>query len=203
MIFPFHSLTKKKFQALTDPHIQLLYNMALRYCGNSYDAEDILQESMYIAYKNRKQLKDEGKCKAWLLTILRRQYLKEIRQNASRPTAVEDISSIPQIEAHISSDHCLALEKKEAAERVRHYLAELPENYQTPTLLYYMDDMSYMEIAHALDMPMGTVMSRLSRARQLLKKKLLQPQKVHSEKNIITLYPQNTSRRHAHTRKRS
>ncbi|HIP63795.1 MAG TPA: RNA polymerase sigma factor [Deltaproteobacteria bacterium] len=195
MIFSFQKRSKKQFQQLTDPYIQLMYNMALRYCGNSFDAEDILQEAMYIAFKNRHQLKDETKCKAWLLTILRRLYLKEIRQNTNRPITVEDISCLPLMEAQVVNDHTLTFEKKEKAVIVRRCLSELPENYQTPTLLYFMDDMSYQEIAETLDMPIGTVMSRLSRAKQLLKKKLLQQSAQSRSGHIVSLYPQSHLRK--------
>ncbi len=201
MIFPFRKRSKKRFQQLTDPHIQLMYNMALRYCGNTFDAEDILQEAMYIAFKNHHQLKDETKCKAWLLTILRRVYLNEIRQNTSRPVAVEDISHIPLMESHIASDHSLTFEKEETAAIVRGCLSELPENYQTPTLLYFMDDMSYQEIAESLDMPIGTVMSRLSRAKQLLKKKLLRQAGKSKPGVIVSLYPPPHSRQEAQNRR--
>ncbi len=203
MIFSFQKCSKKQFQQLTDPHIQLMYNMALRYCGNSFDAEDILQEAMYIAFKNRHQLKDETKCKAWLLTILRRLYLKEIRQNTNRPITVEDISSLPLMETQIANDHTLTFEKKEKAVIVRRCLSELPENYQTPTLLYFMDDMSYQEIAETLDMPIGTVMSRLSRAKQLLKKKLLQQSAQSTSGHIVSLYPQSRLRKENKNRRLS
>ena len=114
MTFSFRKRIKKQFQQLTDPHIQLVYNMALRYCGNSFDTKDILQEAMYIAFKNYHQLTDETKCKAWLLTILRRVYLKEIRQNKTRPMVVEDISCLPLMEHQIASDHSLKFEKEAA-----------------------------------------------------------------------------------------
>ncbi len=184
MIFDFRQRSKKHFQELTNPHIQLLYNMALRYCGNTFDAEDILQETMFIAFKNWRQLKDETKCKAWLLTILRRNFLKEVRQNISQSLSSEDISCLQLMERHITSDHSLTMETQERAEAVRKCLADLPENYQTPTLLYYMDDMTYQDIADTLAMPIGTVMSRLSRAKQMLKKKLLQ-QAMQKESGVI------------------
>jgi RNA polymerase sigma-70 factor (ECF subfamily) len=191
MIFPFHLRSKKQFQKLTDPHVQLLYNMALRYSGNRFDAEDILQEAMYTAFKNRHQLKDETKCKAWLLTILRRIYLKEIQHNRNRSVAVEDMSCVPLMERYTASDQSLKFEKDETAAIVRRCLSELPENYQTPTLLYYMDDMSYREIAETLDIPIGTVMSRLSRAKQLLKKRLLQQSRQSAPGVVVSLFPQS------------
>jgi len=191
MIFSFRNRSKKWFQQLSDPHIQLMYNMALRYCGNSFDAEDILQEALYSAFKNRYQLKDETKCKAWLLMILRRLYLKEIRQSKNRPITVDDIDCIGLMEKQVAADHSLTLETKEIAATVRRCLSELPENYQTPTLLYYMDDMSYQGIAETLDMPLGTVMSRLSRAKQMLKKKLLQRSVQSSQGIIVPLYPKS------------
>ena len=132
MIFPFRKRGKRQFQKLTDPHVQLLYNMALRYCANRFDAEDILQKTMYIAFKNWNQLKEESKCKAWLLTILRRLYLKEIKQNAKQAFTVEDIDTLALKKDHIAVGHIHAFEENETPQTVRTCLAELPENTRHP-----------------------------------------------------------------------
>ncbi len=192
-MFSFNRYSKKYFQRITDPHIQLMYNMALRYCGNRFDAEDIVQEAMYIAFKKRRQLKDETKCKAWLLMILRRLYLKEIRQNSNTSVAMEEFSCMELMERHAGDEQGINFEKKETAATIRRCLSELPEKYQTPTLLYYMDDMSYKEIAETMDIPQGTVMSRLARAKNLLKKKLLQQVSHKGSGKIVPFCPKSSS----------
>jgi DNA-directed RNA polymerase specialized sigma24 family protein len=72
---------RRFFRKLAYPHIRFLYNMALRYAGNTYDAEDMVQETLYIALKRISQLRDETKCKSWLFSILRHIHIKEIRAN--------------------------------------------------------------------------------------------------------------------------
>jgi RNA polymerase sigma-70 factor, ECF subfamily len=66
---------KKQFKKLTYPHMKLLYNVAFKYTGNVFDAEDIVQETFMMAYHKFSQLKDPSKCKSWLLRILRNNFL--------------------------------------------------------------------------------------------------------------------------------
>ena len=74
----------RRFNRLVDPHIKFLYNMALKYTGNRYDAEDIVQEALFIALENLNSLRDDTKCKSWLFSILRSVFLKELRKNAKK-----------------------------------------------------------------------------------------------------------------------
>ena len=79
MVQPFRRVDRTRFKELTFPHLQFLYNVALKYTGKPYDAEDVLQETMYTAYRKFHQLRDETKCKQWLFSILRTTFLREQR----------------------------------------------------------------------------------------------------------------------------
>ena len=150
--------------------------MAWRYAGNKYDAEDLVQETYYNAVKKFDQLRDESKIKSWLFVILRNTYLKSQRRNSqSKKTEYDDsVEYISTLEnAAESIDLATAYEKKIESDQIQVVLEELPEKYKSPLLLYYMAEMSYQEISKILDLPMGTVMSRLSRGKQVLKKRIL------------------------------
>jgi len=171
-MFGFRS--RKEFQELTTPHVQFLYNMAVRYTRNSYDAEDLVQETMYSAYKSFASLREKEKCKAWLLTILRRRFFRDQGQRKNQPFQVDDTAYLHLLDRYAGSEHLLNLERQESAAEVQLILGSLPEKYKTPLLLFFMEDMTYQEISETLDLPIGTVMSRLSRARQHFKKAMLQ-----------------------------
>ena len=169
-------ITADRFWELANAHVKFLYNMAWRYSGNKYDAEDLVQETYYSAVKKFDQLRDESKIKSWLFIILRNTYLKSQRRNSqSKKTEYDDsVEYISTLEnAAESIDVATAYEKKIESDQIQLLLDELPEKYKSPLLLYYMAEMSYQEISKILDLPMGTVMSRLSRGKQILKKRIL------------------------------
>jgi RNA polymerase sigma-70 factor (ECF subfamily) len=171
--------TADQFWELTRDHVKFLYNMALRYAGNQYDAEDLIQETFFIGLKKFDQLRDENKIRSWLFTILKNIYLKYRRQNGNSRSTVFDESQdyIGTLENTIEKiDVIRAYEKKIEPDHIQQILDELPDKHKTPLLLYYMSGLSYQEIAETLDLPIGTIMSRLSRGKQTLKKKLLRHQ---------------------------
>lgn len=191
----FRFRNRKKFQQHAFPHVAFLYNMALRYTGNTYDAEDLVQETMYTAFKNFSSLRDNTKCKAWLLTILRRLFYKEQEKKCKRPVLLDDTAYIRLLDRYAGIVDDLKLDNGEAAVEVQQILDGLPEKHKTPLLLFFMEDMSYKEIAETLNLPIGTVMSRLSRAKHYFKKAMLtqavSPMKgnnivpIHSEKQQV------------------
>jgi RNA polymerase sigma-70 factor (ECF subfamily) len=166
--------------------------MARRYAGNQYDAEDLVQETFFMAFKNFDQLRDENKLKSWLFSILRNTYLKNLRQNGqSRKAEFDDgIDYIGTLENAVEQiDAAQAYEKKIESDQIQQIMDELPDKHKTPLLLYYMSDMSYQEISEALDLPIGTVMSRLSRGKQTLKKKLLKHQMPNARTTKVIQFP--------------
>lgn len=164
---------RKKFKELTYPHLDFLYNMALKYSLKPYDAEDLVQETMYTAFRKFHQLRDRNKCKAWLFSILRSHFLRDRRQFLRRPLLDDGTGYLKHIKAEGAEDFAGALEKKMDQARVLRALDILPEKFRSVVVLYYMEEMTYQEISEFLDIPIGTVMSRLNRGKKQLKKSLL------------------------------
>lgn len=169
----FRRVDKKHFKELTYPHLEFLYNVALKYSGKPYDAEDLVQETMYTAYRKFAQLREESKCRAWLFMILRSHFLKEKRQQAKRPYLDDGDGYLKNITGGKGSELPEIYEKKMNREEVQQVLMLIPEKYKSPLILYYMDELTYQEISEYLDIPIGTVMSRLSRGKKYMKNELI------------------------------
>ena len=190
-MFLFRKDKQKPFHELMNPHIGFLYNVALKYSGNPYDAEDMVQETLFIALKKIGQLKDEAKIKGWLFRILRNVFLNEIRisgQQRHLESDKKDNYLTILSEASETMDIHALMEKKLDHLFLQQVLDRLPEKYKSPLILHFMEDLSYREIAEYLDLPVGTVMSRLSRAKTVLKKELLKSsRKGETIGNVIAL----------------
>jgi RNA polymerase sigma-70 factor (ECF subfamily) len=176
-----HFLGRKKhkrdvFWNLAQNQTRFLYNVAFKYAGNRYDAEDLVQETLYTAYHKFHQLRDSQKFKSWMFIILRNHFLKWQRKKAPvQADGFEDgIDYLSQLESvSLRQDMASVYETKAEADTIQSILDKLPEKYKAVLILYYMEDISYQEIAEMLGVPIGTVMSRLSRAKQMMKKALL------------------------------
>lgn len=193
-LLPGRQKTADHFWDLTRDHVKFLYNMALRYAGNQYDAEDLVQETFFIGLKKFDHLRDENKIKSWLFTLLKNTYLKYRRQNGHSQSTVFDEGQdyISTLENTIEQiDVIKAYEKKIESDHIQQILDELPDKHKTPLLLYYMSGLSYQEIAETLDLPIGTIMSRLSRGKQTLKKKLLRHQMQNARTTNVIQFSQH------------
>jgi RNA polymerase sigma-70 factor (ECF subfamily) len=174
------------FKQLTYPHMKLVYNVALKYTGNVFDAQDIVQDTYLMAFRKFYQLKDPARCKPWLLRILRNNFLKTCQKekNHQRLSETDYIEFLKNHETPKSAEQLVV--DKSGKNRLEAAIDRLPLRYREVLTLYYMDDLLYKEIADLLDIPMGTVMSRLTRAREGLKKILLQ-QMTHTKGKILNL----------------
>ncbi|MFA5904250.1 MAG: sigma-70 family RNA polymerase sigma factor [Desulfobacula sp.] len=182
MIFK-KNTSKDEFKQLTYPHMKLMYNVALRYCGNAFDAEDIVQETYLMAFKSFHQLREKSKCKPWLLKILRNNFLKSYHKQKSMQR-LNETDYIEFLETGMSHDEAdTMLFSAVGKQTVQHAMDRLPVKYKEVLTLYYIDEMLYKDIADSLDIPIGTVMSRLTRAREGLKTTLLK--QMNSEKKTI------------------
>jgi len=185
MIFK-KTVSKEEFKKLTYPHMKLLYNMALKYCGNGFDAEDIVQDTYLMAFKRFHQLRDKTKCKPWLLTILRNNFLKSYHKKKIRQK-LQQTDYIDFLEASLLADNPEnVLIKASSRQTILKAMDQLSEKYKEVLLLYYMNELLYKDIANILDIPIGTVMSRLTRARGSLKVILLK-QMNSSRDNILNI----------------
>lgn len=128
---------------------------------------------MYTAFRKFHQLRDRKKCRAWLFSILRSHFLRDRRQYPKRPLLDDGSGYLKHIQAEGAEDFARVLEKKIDKARVLEALETLPEKFRTVVVLYYMEEMTYQEISEFLDIPIGTVMSRLNRGKKQLKKTVL------------------------------
>lgn len=156
---------------LIEEHSEFLYRFAYRLSGSAADAEDLVQQAFLAAHTSLDQLREAGKARAWLVAVVRNAYRKSIRRE--RPLSFSAIRSNPEPVAESELEQLLN------AASVQEALAELPEEFRSTLILYYFDDQSYKEIAELLDVPIGTVMSRLSRGKAHLRQRLL-PDFAHS-----------------------
>ncbi len=182
------SRSKKKFMEVAYPHLDLLYNVAFRLTGNRYDAEDLTQETFATALDKFHQLRELDRCKYWLLTILRNHFLRGVEKR--RP----ELLDVPDDLAYASILESLVAEgdpetlflKKTAATEVQSVLNALPEKYKLPIILFYTEGWAYKGIAEGLELSLGTVMSRLSRGRELMKKEILRRRRAAKAGKLIT-----------------
>jgi len=142
-----------------------VYRYAYRLTGSPPDAEDLTQHVFLMAQSRGEQLRDVGCIRSWLLAIARNTYLKAARRRPPIPAGSLnlDIDGLPAPESHIDIDR----------ERLQSALDDLPDEFKIVVLMFYFEGCSYREIAQRLDLPDGTVMSRLSRAKSHLRRRLL------------------------------
>ena len=152
---------------LVEAHYQPLYRYAYRLSGSAADAEDLTQEAFGKAVERLGQLRDPAKARHWLFRIVRNAYLHAVR-DAKRARAVP-LDSVGDVAAAVGEESPLA---DVDPDRLQAALNDLDESFRTPLILFYFDDFSYKDIADQMDLPIGTVMSRLARGKAHLRAKL-------------------------------
>jgi RNA polymerase sigma-70 factor (ECF subfamily) len=157
--------SKHKIEALVDAHYEALYRYAYRLSGASQTAEDLTQETFCQAQKNLQQLRDDAKAKSWLFTILRNAFLHRLRASKQeKEISLDGIGEIPERAA----EPAVPIDSAQ----LQRALDALPEAFRTPIILYYFEEFSYRDIADQMNVPLGTVMSRLARAKTFLRQRL-------------------------------
>ena len=155
----------RTFELTIWPHMRAAYNLARWLVRNDQDAEDIVQESFLKAYKAQESFRG-SEPKTWMLSIVRNTAMDFLRRvKSSGAVTLDDNAHEP--EDH-SPDPERALLEQSRREQVRQAISHLEAEFREVIVLREMEGMSYKEIAFTLGIPMGTVMSRLSRARDLL-----------------------------------
>jgi RNA polymerase sigma-70 factor (ECF subfamily) len=160
------SSVPETFESFVDRYYQAAYRFALSLTGNPSDAGDITQQAFYLAHSRAHQLRDSAKRKQWLFTILHREFLRTRRREAAHPQVNLELSesSLPPIQV----DHATGLDGKALLVA----LQGLEPAFRSPLVLFYLEQLSYKEIAATLEVPIGTVMSRLARGKQMLRQRL-------------------------------
>ena len=174
------------FEAAAMPYLDPLYNAAYRMARNPQDAEDLVQETYLKAYKYYDKFEEGTNLKAWLFKILKNTFINSYRKKQQAPPKADFADIEESFETIVRDDSGQQartpeeeLLEKVLDEDVQHAIEELPHDYRMVVLLADLEGFSYKEIADILEIPVGTVMSRLYRGRRLLEEALLKYARGH------------------------
>lgn len=167
---------RQHFEREVWPHLRGAYNLARWLLGNRHDAEDVVQESLLKAFRAVDRIRG-GDARAWLLTIVRNTALNYRQRH--KPTAeVRWDEKLPEPADQTAGPETHLLQEERRV-RVRSAIERLPIEFREALVLREIEGLPYKEIAWVLKVPIGTVMSRLSRARNLLMQELLPEEERH------------------------
>jgi len=158
---------RPSFEGLVEQFYRALYQFGLSLTGSESEAGDLTQQTFFVWAKKGHQLRDASKVKTWLFTTLHREFLKTRRRQSRFPhqeldTAENEIPPVtPTMVNELDADDVMT-----ALQRVN-------ELYQAPVALFYIEELSYKEIAEVLDVPIGTVQSRIARGKAELRQLVL------------------------------
>jgi RNA polymerase sigma-70 factor, ECF subfamily len=176
------------FQQLVDQQYAALYRFALSLSKSETDAADLTQQTFFLWASKGDQLRDGSKVKSWLFTTLFREFLNRRRHEVRFPKVElddareDEVAISPNINALDSATVLQALQ-------------EVEEPFRSPLTLFYLRQFSYEEIAEVLDVPIGTVMSRLSRGKALLRRRLISKDQALGNK-IVSFESQKSGESH-------
>ena len=168
------------YERVVNLHYQDLYRFAFSLVGTTDDASELTQETFSRLLSRGAQIQDPSKVKSWMFTTMYRIFLGARRRSRRYPEVPIDAAQdeLPTLGPN-------AIEKIDS-ETVMAALLEIDENFRAPLLLFYVEQLSYREIAETLELPIGTVMSRLSRGKDLLRDRLID-QTLQRQSNIVPL----------------
>ncbi len=158
-----------RFEQAVLPHLPAAYNLARWLTRNDHDAEDVVQEAYLRAYRSFDRFRGGADGRAWLLAVVRNTCFTWLKQNRAHELATPFDESLHSPEAGPSEPERRLLQEASAA-LLREALGELPAEFREVLVLRELEGLSYKEIAAVADVPLGTVMSRLTRARARLQK---------------------------------
>jgi RNA polymerase sigma-70 factor (ECF subfamily) len=154
------------FEKLVKLYYRDLYRFGLSLTGSEADACDLTQETFYIWANKRHQINSPAHVKGWLFTTLYREFLKICRRQTRLAHAPldETVAGLPDMAADCAN--------RIDSQTLVAFLGEIEAEFRAPLVLYYIEDLSYQEIADALEIPLGTVQSRIARAKIKLLQRL-------------------------------
>lgn len=174
------------FEAAAMPFLDSLYNTAYRLSRNTEDAEDLVQETFLKGYRSYAQFTPGTNLKAWLFKILKNTFINEYRRKQAAPYKSDFAEIEEAFESQLAPEAAGQMKNPEEEalenvfdEDVQRALDHLPADYRMAVLLADIEGFSYREIAEILEIPVGTVMSRLYRGRKLLEEVMLRYARQH------------------------
>lgn len=162
-----------EFEKEALPHMKALYNYALKMTGDEDDADDLVQETFLKAFRFFDKFERGTNCKAWLFRILKNSFINDYRRIKSEPDKV-DYEDVQNFYENIKSDEVDSQHYEMDAfnnmldDEVSKAISSLPEDFRTVVILNDIEGFTYEEIADFVDIPVGTVRSRLHRARKMM-----------------------------------
>ncbi len=165
------------FNAEFFPHLNAMYNFAYRLTFNQDDANDLVQDTYLKSYRFINSFKRGTNAKAWLFRILKNSFINDFRKKAKQPakvdySEVESYYNSEKVDANITTDLRVETVRHMMGDEITNALNTLAVDFRTIIILCDLEGFTYDEMAKILDIPIGTVRSRLHRARNLLKEKL-------------------------------
>jgi len=161
---------KKEFEENLLESMNSLYNLGYRLTNNREAASDLVQDASLRAFRFYYQFEKGTNFKGWILTILRNTFINQYRKKVKEPAKV----SYHAVEGFVEMPQISGFAEEVFGENLQKSVGDLPEELRTAVILFYVEELSYKEIAKVMKCPIGTVMSRLYMAKQMLKMKLTQ-----------------------------
>ena len=163
----------REFEQEAIPHMDAAYNFALRMTGDEDDADDLVQETFLKAFRFFEKFEKGTNCKAWLFRIMKNSYINDYRKQTKEPDKI-DYEDVQNFYENIKSDQVEMQHYEQDAftnlldDEISSAITDLPEDFRTVIILSDIEGFTYEEIADFVDIPVGTVRSRLHRARKML-----------------------------------
>lgn len=183
---PIERRDQEQFEQAAMPFLDALYNTALRMTRNAQDAEDLVQETYLKAFRHYEKFQPGTNLKAWLFKIMKNTFINDYRKRQLAPPESDFAEIEESFESQLSEEVTRQIKNPEQEalenvldEDVQRALDELPADYRMVVLLADVEGFAYREIAEILDIPVGTVMSRLYRGRKKLEADMLRYAREH------------------------
>lgn len=173
---------REAFGALVEQYRDNVYRLAYRMCGNAYDADEAAQEAFVAAWRALPNFRGDAKFSTWLYRLTTNAAIDVMRREKRHQT-VGDGEMVDLADDADSPQE--TVERTEQQEAVQKALATLSEEYREVLLLRYMEELDYAEIAEVLQLPSGTVKSRINRAKAALKAALLKSGNIFGGSSVI------------------
>ncbi len=186
-LLTFKASHKQRFERLIEPHLEAMYRFAFRLTTQQLDAEDLVQDVVVKLYPRLEELEAVEQLRPWLNRVLYRQFIDSLRRKgrqADRPvTELEEVGDNHWLDAQSADlpDITEQLDSEKLGPALSAVLQEMTPDQRTLMLLYDVDGWSQEDISRVLDIPLGTVKSRVHRCRATLRKKLLEHPELFSD----------------------
>mgnify|MGYP002885717607 CR=1 FL=1 len=187
---------RRRFERDAMAHADALYGTAMRLTRNPDQAEDLVQETLLKAYKNFDNLRPDSNLKAWLTRVLTNTFINQYRRRKVRHRS-QELYEPDWMNDRVNSNWARDAAKRPGQqvidrfvrEKLNQAVAELPEPYRQVLILADVEELAYKEVAETLEIPIGTVMSRLHRARRKLRESLSEFAEIDGETKVTTFAP--------------